>query len=294
MTVPGSDTRVSGSVIWGNGFARPIGYLHYGCPADPTEEDEDLCRRWSGIVYALDGGVVSLLPEEADAPAPDQLILANLGQAIRYSGLIEALATEIPDLPMGRVQLQGLSAVTQGIPTVRRLISGPSIRGIIMRSLSALALVSVLISQAAAAECALSDATYTQDDTSFVLQFRPRTSETAATTTSLFTLTAPVAAGTTDFSGEVIWGNGISVPGGFLTKDCPADAFTIEELEPCTYWEGVMYAVGGDEAQFLADDETTPAPKGLLLPDLGRSMHYSSIEVEEVPGDFFKLAGCKK
>lgn len=186
--------------------------------------------------------------------------------------------------------------MTKGFPPAARLISESSISGVIMRSLSVVALVSALTSQAAAAECALSNATYTQDDTSFELQFSPRTRESGASTTSLFTLRAAAGQDVVDFSGEVIWGNGISVPGGFITKDCPADAMTVDELAPCTYWEGVMYAISGDVAAHLSDDETTPAPPGLLLPDLGRALYYGTgtFQFDEVAGDYFRLTGCTK
>ena len=106
MTVPGSDKRVLGDVMWGNGFARPTGNLRYNCP-DTYLEDDDLCIRWRGIVYGVTGGVVSLLSEDETSPAPEQLILSNLGQRIRYSGLIEELQVEISDPPWDVFRLKG-------------------------------------------------------------------------------------------------------------------------------------------------------------------------------------------
>ena len=107
MTVPGSDKRVLGDVMWGNGFSRPMGYLRFNCPADeePVEED-NLCIRWKGIVYAATGSKIELLPEESSA-APEQLILSNLGQRIRYSGLIEELQVEIADPPWDVFRFKG-------------------------------------------------------------------------------------------------------------------------------------------------------------------------------------------
>lgn len=106
MTVPGSDKRVLGDVMWGNGFARPMGYLRYNCP-DASVEEDDLCVRWKGIIYGVGGGTVALLPEEETSPAPEQLILSNLGQRIRYSGLIEELQVEISDPPWDVFRLKG-------------------------------------------------------------------------------------------------------------------------------------------------------------------------------------------
>lgn len=107
MTVPGVDKRVLGDVMWGNGFSRPMGYLRYNCQADdePVEED-NLCIRWKGIVYAVTDGKIELLPEE-NSPAPEQLILSNLGQRIRYSGLIEELQVEIADPPWDVFRFKG-------------------------------------------------------------------------------------------------------------------------------------------------------------------------------------------
>ena len=105
MTMPGSDKRVLGDVMWGNGFARPMGYLRYGCPDDYIEDD-DLCIRWKGIVYGLTGGKVDLLSEDETSAAPEQLILANLGQRIRYSGLIEE-AEVAADPPWDVFRLKG-------------------------------------------------------------------------------------------------------------------------------------------------------------------------------------------
>ena len=63
MTMPGSDKRVLGDVMWGNGFARPMGYLRFDCP-DAYIEDDDLCIRWKGIVYGVTGGKADLLPPD--------------------------------------------------------------------------------------------------------------------------------------------------------------------------------------------------------------------------------------
>ncbi len=149
------------------------------------------------------------------------------------------------------------------------------------------ALLSLLATPADAA-CLLANATYGQGDgSSFVLQFRPRLTETPITTSNLFTLTAPVDGKMVDLPGEVIWGNGIAVPSGFVFAECAAD-----EPDCSSYWDGVIYAVEGDRA-FELPDEDAAAPKGILLSDLGRSLHYSGLVMDALPADFFQLKGCK-
>jgi hypothetical protein len=153
------------------------------------------------------------------------------------------------------------------------------------------ALLSLLLVTPASAECLLANATYGQAETSYVLQFTPRTSETPVASSNLFTLTVPVEGKRLELAGEVIWGNGIAVPGGFIWQECLTEP---AENEPdwCTYWDGIVYGIGGDKA-FELPEETAPAPKGLLLTDLGRTLNYSSLVLEEIPADYFELRGCK-
>lgn len=155
----------------------------------------------------------------------------------------------------------------------------------------ATALSLLLATPVPAAECLLADATYVQDTSSFVLQFKPRPADAPITTSNTFTLVGPGDGKQVELTGEVIWGNGIAVPGGFLWQDC------LTEQEPdetgyCSYWDSVVYAIGGDVASDLPA-ETAPAPKGILLSDLGRTLHYSGLVWDELPNDYFRLAGCK-
>ena len=156
---------------------------------------------------------------------------------------------------------------------------------------SATVLSLLLVTPAPAAECLLANATYVQDRSSFVVQFEPRPADMSITTSNTFTLTGPGDGKPVILTGEVIRGNGIAVPGGFLWQDC------LTEQEPdetgyCSYWDGIVYAIGGDVASHLPD-ETAPAPKGILFSDLGRTLHYSGLVWDELPNDYFRLAGCK-
>jgi hypothetical protein len=98
LTLPGGGTTLEGLVSWGNGFTRPIGRLMFGCPAQPTYEDEQACTHWQGIVYGVDGSSVDLL-RAGDEPAHEQVILANLGQVLNYSLFPMRVAEPIEEMP---------------------------------------------------------------------------------------------------------------------------------------------------------------------------------------------------
>ena len=76
-------TLLDGIVMWSDGVARPNGFLMKDCPeGDVTGEEIAACTIWQGVVYAVDDkGAVSLLPREGQ-PAPQTLILADLGPAL--------------------------------------------------------------------------------------------------------------------------------------------------------------------------------------------------------------------
>lgn len=90
-------TLPDGRQLWGDvhtnmGTSRDIGTLHYGCdrpgPEDPDLTDEQLeaCRIWHNNIYAIVGGKLAFVPNEGE-PAPESLVLADLGRTLRYSVL---------------------------------------------------------------------------------------------------------------------------------------------------------------------------------------------------------------
>lgn len=93
-----------GRKLWGEisgnmGTSRDVGQLYFGCPA-PAADDEYVseevyedCRQWEGVVYAIDKGEPGFLPF-FDAPAPERLLLTDLGRKIRYSGLVDTVGDE--------------------------------------------------------------------------------------------------------------------------------------------------------------------------------------------------------
>ncbi len=91
LTLP--DGRELWGAVAGNmGVSRDIGSLYSGCerpgPDDLPLDDAQIeqCRVWHNNVYAIADGDLASLPF-ADEPAPESLVLADLGRALRYSVL---------------------------------------------------------------------------------------------------------------------------------------------------------------------------------------------------------------
>ncbi len=75
-----------GHVLWTDEPARPYGQLLHECPeGDVTGEELAACTVWQGTIYAIgaDGGV-NLMPAQGE-PAPERLLLADLGYQMRWS-----------------------------------------------------------------------------------------------------------------------------------------------------------------------------------------------------------------
>ena len=87
LSGPRLGAPLTGAVIWNNGLSRPNGFLTHDCPPDADEEELAACTLWEGVLYAVSGGGIDLLPEAADAPAPEQILLPDLGRTLRYSAL---------------------------------------------------------------------------------------------------------------------------------------------------------------------------------------------------------------
>ena len=146
----------------------------------------------------------------------------------------------------------------------------------------------------ARAECALEHATYADRENRAVLQFAP-TGEAAAVTNSFkLTIGDELA-----LDGIVMWTEGVARPNGMLMHKCPDGDVTGEELIACTAWQGVIYTVDGSGTVGLLPDEGAPAPKTLVLPDLGPALSawssaYGESELVSVPWDVFAFKGCQK
>jgi hypothetical protein len=84
-----------GRKLWGEiagnmGTSRDVGRVYYGCqkpkPGGPHLTDEQIadCQQWEGVVYAMNKGEPGFMPMY-DAPAPERILLSDLGRQIRYS-----------------------------------------------------------------------------------------------------------------------------------------------------------------------------------------------------------------
>lgn len=105
-------TLPDGRVLWGEiggnmGVSRDVGALFWGCPRpgpDDASLDEaavEACQVWSGVIYALTEGAAKPLPFPDD-PAPESLLLTDLGRQLRY-----ALLDGPADAPWDQVRLVG-------------------------------------------------------------------------------------------------------------------------------------------------------------------------------------------
>lgn len=90
LKVLASGAVLDGIVMPGDDPARSNGMVMYNCPeGDVTGEEIAACTVWEGVIYALDGSDVALLPEEG-AKAAENLLLAGFGPSLRYSTLWDA------------------------------------------------------------------------------------------------------------------------------------------------------------------------------------------------------------
>lgn len=158
---------------------------------------------------------------------------------------------------------------------------------------ASLALASAMpASPVLAQQCLLGTAVYGQEG-GYVLRFRP-TQELHGGSAASNVFWIDVPGREEPLVAWVRWNNGESRPTGAAMLNCPEDAFTEEDFADCTYWRGVMYALGDKDAALLPGEDE-PAPQAILLSDFGRQIRYSlvnDIGSETVPWDVFRLERC--
>ncbi|MEM7301515.1 MAG: hypothetical protein AAF468_10580 [Pseudomonadota bacterium] len=144
-------------------------------------------------------------------------------------------------------------------------------------------------------ECLQKHALYGDADGQFELRFR-EAAEPTAVTSNEFDLVATASG--VKMNGIVMWNQGFSRPQGILMLNCPEGDVTGAELEACTLWQGIVYALkpGADADLLPADDK--PAAPALLLADIGRALHYSDLrtkgQIKHAPWDVFQFKSCQK
>ncbi len=142
--------------------------------------------------------------------------------------------------------------------------------------------------------CRQENAHYASEDGRYQLEFIATSA--SATTSNSFQLISKDPEIKLD--GVVIWNQGFSRPNGILMHNCPEGDVTGDELDACTIWQGVIYALKENADADLLPAPDEPAAKALLLPDLGRAIHYSKLrhdgKIEQAPWDVFKFSKCQK
>lgn len=155
---------------------------------------------------------------------------------------------------------------------------------------AALAAIMVFAAPAAHAACPQALSVYTEPGSGATLEFVSGSDMVMAS--NVFRLVVPDGPVLT---GHVIWGNGVSRADGALMHECPEGDVTGDELDDCTKWQGVLYAVGSEGAVDMIGTES--AAQTLLMPDLSRTLFYSGLNdgTAKLPQfDAFKLSGCQE
>lgn len=125
-----------------------------------------------------------------------------------------------------------------------------------------------------------------------MLQFRPVSGSAIAT--HLFSLAFKENG--VALSGLVMLDSETGRPHGQLTLNCPEGDVTSAELDACTVWEGVIYAVDAAGAVSVLPAAESEAADQLILsglaPWLRQSGAYGAKTLSRLPWDVFKRAGC--
>jgi hypothetical protein len=144
----------------------------------------------------------------------------------------------------------------------------------------------------ALAACPIELAVYRDLDGAASLDFRP-TGESAAVTNTFRLVNDRIV-----LDGIVMWSEGVARPNGMLGYRCPLGDATGQELNECTVWQGVIYTSDDAGNIGLLPAEGAPAPKTLILSDLGHALRFSAAYgahgFDKIPVDVFTISGCQE
>jgi len=162
-----------------------------------------------------------------------------------------------------------------------------------MSAKALLAALSMLPAFPAHAACPVELATYHDRDGVAELEFTPVAGSAAVTNRFRVLLKDGP-----QFDGVVMWTDDPARSNGLLMSACPEGDLTGAEIEACTVWQGVIYAIGEGGEIGLLPAEGKPAPRQLLLADLASWMRnapaFANAGLSTVPWDGFTLAGCQE
>ena len=142
------------------------------------------------------------------------------------------------------------------------------------------------------AACTQDRAVYTDKDDDYTLTFK-RVPDDAEDASNEFSLQL----NETDLrlDGVVAWTEEVARPNGTISYKCPP-AKTGEELDACTVWQGVIYALTEGADADLLPKAKEPAAQALLLPDLTSAMTRYNFKldkpVEAFPWEVFRFKEC--
>lgn len=155
----------------------------------------------------------------------------------------------------------------------------------------------VVISCVAAASpgwamCPQELAVYSQGDGQASVEFQPRDGAAVSNRFRVLLDTEAV------LDGVVMWSDDVPRPNGRLMHQCPEGDVTGAEIEACTVWQGVIYAVDADGKIALLPVEGEDAAEQLLLPDFAWALKnapaLAGAELSPLDTDVFRLSGCQE
>ncbi|MDM7849532.1 hypothetical protein QUF18_00615 [Pseudochrobactrum kiredjianiae] len=167
---------------------------------------------------------------------------------------------------------------------------------ILKKTFACLASCTILLTATAVASaaCMQNRAIYSDKDQNYTLTFSPVQKEDDQSGNS-FTI---IANEKPEFKlqGAVQWTEGAARPTAMITYNCAGDDAAEDEIDDCTIWQGVVYALkDGADAEFLPRNDE-PAAAAILLPDFVSMLDsYDFGEVkpaEPLNWDVFRFKAC--
>ncbi len=148
---------------------------------------------------------------------------------------------------------------------------------------------------AAAVECSQDKGVYEDRDQAYELRFAPVESEASFAT---HTFKVEIRKSGLILDGYVMPTDEVERAGGILMNNCPDGDATGAELDACTVWEGILYAVDDKGVVANLPDPGAAAAGQILLPDFGRSIRSSALwgegKATVAPWDVLALKGCSQ
>jgi len=141
------------------------------------------------------------------------------------------------------------------------------------------------------AECLQGDALYADLDRHAVISFDQGFAAAPGVTNQFDMLIGDIA-----LQGIVIWSGGVERPQAILLDDCPEGDATGAELDACTLWQGIVYAVDAEGEIGLMPGASDVAAERLLFPGLPWQLSFTetfaAAEPADLPFEVFERTGC--